>query len=302
METKPEEQTAEIQKVEPQQIQRVVIPDDAPLMTRMAMMMENGITIDADQMAKMQEIAERFEANEARKAFHVAMAEFKKDPPQIFKNKTVTYGEGDKTTSYMHVTLASLASILDEHFAKCDLSFTWKTEDLDKGLVKVTCILTHKLGHSESSSMTSLPDGSGKKNPIQAKGSAITYLQRYTLKSVAGVAEVGQDDDGAAAGNGETKKAPAFKPITADEFQVLDAICEKIKPAAPGFVINKKRIGSLLLERNRAGLVMSNVDKAAAWVMKFGDYDLYEISNSAEPEIPAEFEEEYPPGHFGEDV
>jgi hypothetical protein len=97
-----------------------------------------------------------------------------------------------------------------------------------------------------------------------------------------------QDNDG---NNGVAPPPPpAFKPITADEFDAIDAICEKLKPAEPGFVINKKRIGSLLLERNRAGLVMSNVEKAAAWVMKFGDHDLYEPINP-DAEIPGSFED-----------
>jgi len=281
----------EITKVEPDQTQ-LAIPADAPLMTRLAMMMERGIKIDVDQMAKMQEIAERFEANEARKAFHVAMAKFKEDPPKIFKNKTVTYGTGDNKTSYKHITLAKLATILDEAFSKCDLSFTWKTEDLEKGLIKVTCILTHMLGHSESSCMTSLADGSGSKNPIQAKGSAITYLQRYTLKSVAGVAEEGDDDDGNGAYN-QAPPPPQVQPVTSEEKGIIKAICEKL-PKKPGLTPNVSRITAICIEKSRDYLSVQYVEQLTEHLaLHSSDADLYIETPTEqtfiENEIPGEF-------------
>jgi hypothetical protein len=247
------------------------------------MMMENGVTINVDQMAKMQEMSERFEADEARKAFHVAMAEFKKNPPKVLKNKTVTYGTGDNETSYKHVTLASLATILDESLSKCDLSFTWKTEDLDKGLIKVTCILTHKLGHSESASMSSLPDGSGKKNPIQAKGSAISYLQRYTLKAVAGVAEEGQDDDGAAAGSGDK---PAIIGIPEKEqWECIDLIIAEL-PADPP--IDREKLARwFLATTHKYPSTKTRVIAAAEHVMQQSPQNIYVDANDNEQ--PGEF-------------
>ena len=46
--------------------------------------------------------------------------------------------------------------------------------------------------------MYGTPDNSGSKNSIQAIGSTTTYLQRYTLFSILGLA-AGEDDDGSAA-------------------------------------------------------------------------------------------------------
>ena len=51
------------------------------------------------------------------------------------------------------------------------------------GLVRVTCVMSHRDGYSEETSLQSGVDASGNKNSIQAIGSAITYLQRYTLKA-----------------------------------------------------------------------------------------------------------------------
>lgn len=263
-------ETTDIQKVDAQPKEIQVVDKDAPLMVQIVQLLQTG-KLDTDQMTAMLTFGERIEDNEARKAFHVAMAAFKSDPPEIFKNKTVTYGTGDNVTSYNHITLARLATILDEAFAKCDLSFTWKTEDLDKGLIKVTCILTHKLGHSETSSMTSLADGSGSKNPIQAKGSAVTYLQRYTLKSVAGVAEEDQDDDGNAAG----KKTPKPKPITeVDEIQ-LDKLLAAL-PEKPGYVFNRSHIKAIFAVQNKQ-LSPKNITEAAEWLLHgYNDADIYQ--------------------------
>jgi hypothetical protein len=63
-------------------------------------------------------------------------------------------------------------------------------------MITVTCSVSHELGHAESTSLSHSPDSSGKKNSIQAIGSTITYLQRYTILALTGLATKGQDDDG----------------------------------------------------------------------------------------------------------
>jgi hypothetical protein len=75
------------------------------------------------------------------------------------------------------------------------LSHRWETEQKDN-LIRVTCILTHALGHSERVVLEARPDDSGKKNAIQQVGSTVTYLQRYTLLAITGMATTDQDDDG----------------------------------------------------------------------------------------------------------
>lgn len=257
-------------KDEPTQELAIQINPDAPPMVQIAQMMQAGVKIDVDQMAKLQEISERYEANEARKAFHVAMAAFKADPPEIFKNKTVTYTKNDSVVTYDHSSLDSLAAILDESFAKCDLSFTWKTEDMDKGVIKVTCILTHKLGHSESASMTSLADATGSKNPIQAKGSAITYLQRYTLRAVAGVAEKGQDDDGAGAGDNTV----FIEPPNDAQWECIDLIIGKL-PKNEGIVDRRKLAKWFLATNGSYPSTKIKVDEAAEYVVQKSPKNIY---------------------------
>lgn len=147
-----------------------------------------------DTLERLLALQERQEANEARKAYHVAMAAFKKEPPTIEKNKVVKFGQ----TSYKHAGLAEAANLIGAALSKEGLSAAWRTEQEDGG-VTVICEITHVLGHSEKTSLTASPDTSGSKNPIQAIASTVTYLERYTLLALTGLAAQDTDDDGGSA-------------------------------------------------------------------------------------------------------
>jgi len=146
---------------------------------------------DLDKIEKMLELQERFEKNEAKKAYHQAMSEFKANPPTILKDRKVSF----KNTHYSHATLGNITSIINSELAKYGLTSAWKTKQEQNGIT-VICTITHKLGYSESTSLTAGADTSGSKNSIQAIGSTITYLQRYTLLALTGLSTHEQDDDG----------------------------------------------------------------------------------------------------------
>lgn len=155
---------------------------------------EKGASLN--QLEKFLDLKLRWEANEARKAYHEAMAAFKMTPPDIEKDKTVSYTvQGKGTTTYSHASLANVTSKINKSLSEHGLSAAWITSQEERG-VTVTCTITHRLGHSESTSLTAAPDTSGSKNSIQAIGSSITYLQRYTLLALVGLATHDMDDDG----------------------------------------------------------------------------------------------------------
>lgn len=145
---------------------------------------------DVDKLEKLLALQERYEANEAKKAFSVALTNFKKAGIVVGKNKAVAFG----TTKYRHATLDNVCETIGEELTKHGLSFRWDTAS-ENGKVRVTCVLMHEMGHSEFVSLESSPDTSGAKNSIQAIGSAVTYLQRYTLLAITGTA-TNDDDDG----------------------------------------------------------------------------------------------------------
>ena len=65
----------------------------------------------------------------------------------------------------------------------------------EAGLLTVTCVLTHKKGHSERTTLHLAPDLSGDKNPVQAVGSSLSYGKRYTACALLNIATSGEDDD-----------------------------------------------------------------------------------------------------------
>ena len=148
---------------------------------------------DLDKLEKLMDLQMRWEQNNARKAYHEAMAQFKSNPPEIEKDKKVAYGN----TKYNHASLSNVTAKINSELSKYGLSASWTTTQTDKG-VTVTCKISHVLGHSEETSLTAGLDKSGAKNDIQALGSTISYLERYTILALTGLATSDMDDDGQA--------------------------------------------------------------------------------------------------------
>lgn len=174
---------------------------------------------DIAKLEKLMELQERWEANEARKAYALAMAAFKAENLTIRKNKRVHFTSSKGTTDYKHATLDNVVAVVAAGLAKHGLMHTWRTEQAN-GKIRVTCIITHEKGHAEETSLECAADESGNKNSIQAIGSAVSYLQRYTLLAATGTA-TGEDDDGRAAG----KPVQTTKLASADDIaQIRDLI------------------------------------------------------------------------------
>jgi len=153
---------------------------------------------DLDKIEKLLTLQERWEANEAKKAYNLAMSQFKSNPPKIKKDKKVGYTSlKGGTVGYAHASLANVTEKINAELSKHGLSASWTTKQ--NGQILVTCRITHKLGHSEETTLSAPSDTSGQKNAIQSIGSTVTYLSRYTLLALTGLATHDQDDDGKAA-------------------------------------------------------------------------------------------------------
>jgi hypothetical protein len=172
---------------------------------------------DLAQLEKLLEIQMRYEANEARKAYHRAMAAFRSNPIVILKNKRVKYESSKGTVNYTHATLDNVVKVTSAELSKHGLSASFFTKQEAK--ITVTCRITHELGHSEETSLSAAADESGAKNPVQAIGSTVTYLERYTLLAITGQATEGQDDDGNMSG----------KPVV---------VASTVRPATDANIVN----------------------------------------------------------------
>lgn len=175
---------------------------------------------DLDQLERLMKMKQEWEKDEARKAFALDLAEFKRNPPSIVKDKLVNYKTDKGTTSYTHASIGNVVDKIVAGLAQYGFSHSWKQERGDGGMIFVTCTLLHRLGHSDCVTMSSGLDTSGGKNNIQAMASTNTYLQRYTLLAVTGLATMDQpDDDGR--GGGDVDAGPSEYSKLVKELEAI---------------------------------------------------------------------------------
>lgn len=184
--------------------------------------MQRGV--DAEQLGKLLELQQRWEADQARKAFVAAMNAFKAEPLTVTKSKRVAFSG----TEYRHATLAEVVDAVVSALSKHGLSHRWETKQDNGSLITVSCVITHELGHSERTTLSAPPDDSGKKNSIQQIASTVTYLQRYTLMAATGLAAKDMDDDGRAASPPET--------ITEQQVADLEALIDEVRADKAAFL------------------------------------------------------------------
>jgi len=210
--------------------------------------------LDLAQVEKAMALQERWEANEARKAYHDAMAEFKANPPEIDKDQHVKFQTSKGLTEYRHASLANVTQKINSALSQHGLSAGWKVAQADK-LITVTCTITHRMGHSESTSLTAAPDDSGSKNPIQAVGSAISYLERYTLLALSGLATHEMDDDNAGAG---------VEYITTDQAIQINDLIKETGSKLDAFLkyIGAESVEKIIAENYNKALMALNRKKA----------------------------------------
>jgi hypothetical protein len=207
--------------------QLITIPTDRPVspMEQVSIMKQMGIEVS--EMRDLMELQKEHNSMMALQAYNDAVAAFKAENIVITKDKHVSYTTDKGTTEYNHSSLANIVQTIIPFMSKYGLSHNWLTEQGD-GLVKVTCVLTHRDGHSERTTLMSNPDNSGGKNSIQAIASAVKYLERYTLTALLGLAEKDEfENDGRGfeeyiTPDQETVLSDLIKETNADQKKFLE--------------------------------------------------------------------------------
>lgn len=200
----------------PAEPQVVAIADPMVSMIERVVMDPNA---SLDKLERMLAMKERLDATNARRAFDAAISEAKAEIPPIIKNRTVDFtGKTGIRTHYKHEDMAEIARTVDPILGRHGLSYRYRTLQ-EAGRVTVTCVMSHRDGHSEETTLSGAPDDSGNKNSLQQVGSTITFLQRYTLKAALGLA-ASHDDDARAA-------TPDAGSISADQFLALRDLLDK---------------------------------------------------------------------------
>jgi hypothetical protein len=198
---------SELATIEPQNQMAVVTP-----MTLIERAATRGASLD--ELEKWFAFKKQVEADEAEKAFVQAMADFKAEQIQVTKDKE------NKQYGSRYTSISNLVNTVTPYLSKHGLSADWDMDQSDG--IRITCILTHCLGHSKRVSMKVPPDTSGAKNPLQQIKSATTYAKIATFEMVCGLASTdgNLDDDGNGSGGARL-----------DEKVVIDCI-EAIRSAS----------------------------------------------------------------------
>lgn len=190
---KPKGRKAELVKVEkPAKTEVVTHGSDTSAIFSMVekLMVDPNVSVEKANQAL--DFALKLKTEQARMAFDEAVSNAKAEIKPIARNAT---GHNNKK----YADFSAIAREVDPILGKHGLSYRFRSGQ-EGNQISITCRLAHKGGHFEETTLFGPADTSGSKNAIQAIGSTTSYLQRYTLVLMLGLA-ASNDDDGNASGD-----------------------------------------------------------------------------------------------------
>lgn len=169
---------------------------------RMAIaMIERGS--DLANLERLLDLQQRWDADQARKAYADSMAAAQAAMPRIFKDR---YNEQTKS---WYATLESTNKRITPIYTGQGFSLSFDSEDSPfKDCIRVACKVIHKLGHVETFHYDQPIDDAGiagtkNKTQTHGRGSAMSYARRYLTFMIFNLATSDDDD-----GNGATTERP----------------------------------------------------------------------------------------------
>lgn len=167
--------------------------------------------LPVETMEKLFALREKVKAEFAKEAFIKAMSGFQRSCPVIKKTKKVLNKDGT-TVRYMFAPLDSIVDQIKKPLADNELAYRWETKQ-ETGVVRAICIVTHILGHSESSEFEVPVDIEGYMTQPQKSASALTFAKRYSLCNALGISTGDEDTDATDVGKEATAKSNKSKVI-----------------------------------------------------------------------------------------
>lgn len=226
---------------------RVVVPDQpfskrdaappAPMKepSNLVQAIASAAANPAMDVAKVKELFamhKELQDREAAQAFADAMARAQAGISPIAKDR-----RNDHTKS-MYATLAAIVDEVTPIVTAEGIAVSYDTFDpvrdkdlptLEKGMVRVIALVSHRGGHVRKYHLDGQLDDAGKdgtknKTGIQAMGSTVSYLRRYLFCMIFNVATM-DDNDGSGGGNGGGARME--EGILADHLAAIDAAADK---------------------------------------------------------------------------
>ena len=171
--------------------ERALVPVKQDAEALIALAIEKNVPVET--MERLLVMRRELKAEYAKEQFDNAMAKFQAKCPTIRKTKEVKTRAG--VVAYRYAPLESIVEQVKELLKTHGFSYAVQTETLD-GSVKATCIVKHRFGHSESSSIAvPLGNKTDIMSQTQVVAAALTFAKRYAFCNVFGILTGDEDTD-----------------------------------------------------------------------------------------------------------
>ena len=146
---------------------------------------ENNVPVES--LEKLMTMRRELRAEWSKGEYDKAMSEFQSECPIIKKNK--------KGYGYFYAPLETIVEQTRDFITKNGFSYAIKTIT-EPARVKVTCIVRHSAGHSESSEYeVPIAKGTDLMNESQKVASTLTFAKRYAFCNAFGIMTGDDDND-----------------------------------------------------------------------------------------------------------
>lgn len=154
--------------------------------------------VDAEQLEKLLELQERYEANQARKAFSESMHAAQTEMPRVIRDAD------NKQTGSKYARLEDVQIAAGPIYTKHGFSLSYgEGATLIEGYKRTICDVRHSAGHVEQYHLDLPIDGIGPRgnaiggmNRVQGCISTTSYGQRRLLCMIFNITIAGDDNDG----------------------------------------------------------------------------------------------------------
>lgn len=215
--------------------------------------------IDPEKLDKLLALQERYEANEAAKAFNVSMTRAR---GQFKVAKQSGY---NPQLENFYSKLVDLDEAVREALSGNGLSYRFIPSTPENNIIRIECVVSHELGHAERGSLEYQSDANTNKavNALQSARSVSTYLKGMLLSSMLGIMSGDElEDDGVGSGAPPTQQAL----ITEEQAMTITAFIDENDFDADKWLdyferhFGSRNIGSIPAPMYEK--VMSNLNKA----------------------------------------
>lgn len=174
----------------------VSAPTEAATVLQVIERAASNPAVDIDKLERLLQMRERMQAQEAERAFNVALNAAQSEVSRIAADAT------NPQTRSQYATYAKLDKVLRPIYTRHGFSLSFDEADSPKPEhVRVLCHLSHVSGHTRVYHKDMPADGKGAKGgdvmtKTHASGAAQSYGMRYLVKGIFNIAIGEEDTDG----------------------------------------------------------------------------------------------------------